>query len=52
MNDRAEGEPVALTQVLDAQGNVMSRSDIRARPGPGADEQTKTLFGRGESEST
>ena len=51
MTDRAEGEPLALTQVLDAQGNVISRRDIRARSGPGADEQTKTLFGRGESES-
>ena len=52
MTDRAEGEPLALTQVRDAEGNVMSRRDIRARPGPRADEQTKTLFGRGESEST
>ena len=52
MNDRAEGEPLALTQVRDVPGNAMSRRDIRARPGPGADEQTKTLFGRGESEST
>ena len=51
MTDRATGEPLALTRVRDAEGKLMSRRDIRARPGPGADEQTKALFSLRHSEN-
>jgi len=45
MTDRATGRPLALTTVRDADGNPLSRRDIRARSGPGADPRTRAWLG-------
>lgn len=44
MVDRHTGRTVAPLRVRDTDGNEMSRRDLRAVAGPGADERTKRLL--------
>jgi len=44
MRDRATGELIPRTQVRNAEGMPLSRREIRAEPGPGADEATHRTF--------
>jgi len=44
LRERASGERLPPTRVRNAEGRVLGRREIRAEPGPGADEQTRALF--------
>jgi len=47
MRDRATKRRVPKLRVRDAGGNVLTRRDLRAEPGPGATRETLALFERG-----
>ena len=49
MRDRESGERLPPTRVRNALGRALDRREIRAEPGPGADDQTRAIFraGRG-----
>ncbi len=46
MRDRRSGERVPKTVVRDVDGQALQRGEIRAEPGPGADDRTQRIFGR------
>lgn len=46
MRDRRTGARLPKTLVRDVEGEPISRRAIRAEPGPGADDSTRSVFGR------
>lgn len=46
MRDQHSGQIVPKTVVRDADGQALARREIRAEPGPGADETIRRIFDR------
>ena len=51
VTDRHTGRRVQKLKVRAADGRELHRRDLRARPGPGADDATKALLGAGRRRS-
>ena len=50
--DSAQRQPIAPLEVRAADGRVLAHADLRAKAGPGADEETLARFARREAQRT